>query len=58
MFVVYHGRDDMIVTTKDNEDATRDEYFTKGGRCADDYDREEINSMSFQVATRLILSNL
>ena len=40
--IVYESRNEIIITTKENEDRTIKEYFTCATRrCKDDYDRSE-----------------
>lgn len=39
--VVYEGADEVLITTKNNEKQLIKDYFTKGGRSLEDYDRYE-----------------
>ena len=40
-FVIYRGHDEVIVCKPDNERGILEEYFQKGGRNLEDYDRTE-----------------
>lgn len=39
MIVVYHGKDEVLITTDGWEESLLTDYFTKGGRDLMDYDR-------------------
>jgi hypothetical protein len=52
MFVIYTGRDEIIVTTPGKEASMLREYFASGmGRDLDDYDREEENGANCHGVT-------
>ena len=39
MIIVYHGKDEVLITTDRWEDSFLTDYFTNGGRDLEDYDR-------------------
>ena len=55
-FIVYSSDDEVIITTPEGEPQTLTEYFDKGGRDKDDYDREVIDtSCGFVIKNRLVV---
>lgn len=41
VYVIYSTEEEMLISALEQEHQLIDEYFTKGGRTLDDYDRNE-----------------
>ena len=52
-FIVYEGRDEIIVTTPEDEAEMIRIYFTEGGRKGDDYDRREVVDIAVSIFPRI-----
>ncbi len=56
MIVVYHGRDELLVTTEQDERQLLRDYFSKdSGRDLDDYERLDSTGNSGYEAVRISL---
>jgi len=42
IYVTYTSRDEVIVSTSDDEHKLLEDYFVNGGRVKEDYDREVV----------------
>lgn len=56
MLIVYDSGDEVLVTTPENEAKVLQEYFDKGGRSLDDYDRTVCEEAAVQVRFSLRVS--
>ena len=55
MLICYKNDEECIVCTLEKEHEVIDEFFTKGGRFLEDYDREEFAQNYFTVVSRLLV---
>lgn len=53
-FVVYSNLEEVLITTKDREDTFIDEYFTRGMRDLEDFDRKEARGSCVEIVSRII----
>lgn len=50
-FIIYTSRDEVLITTKEDEKKMLKIYFEEGKRSLDDFNREEVKTEAVQVET-------